>query len=85
MFFTTSTFLDPPADIHIQSKSSHKFQLTTCSERLDHIPPPDPWAPGASTGPLWRAAYAAPVAHEKRLQLRARGFVCLKSVVTSVL
>ena len=52
MFFTTSTFLDPPADIHIQSKSSHKFQLTNLFGEIRPYPPP---RPVGSRGINWAA------------------------------
>ena len=68
------TCLSQSARIRLFGRTCMLFYLRLGRIR-PYSTPPDPWAPGASPGPVLRATYAALVAHEE-----APARVCLKWV-----
>ena len=66
------TCLSQSARIRLFGRTCMLFYLRLGRIRA-YSTPPDPWAPGASPGPVLRATYAALVAHEE-----APARVCLK-------
>ena len=66
------TCLSQSARIRLFGRTCMLFYLRLGRIR-PYSTPPDPWAPGASPGPVLRATYAALVAHEE-----APARVCLK-------